>query len=428
MKTIYTFILLTFLAAITSSAATLLINGQIHTVSGEVISKGQILFEGDTIREVGKNLKRPEGVTVVDAKGAHVYPGLIASTTAMGLVEVNALRQTRDYNEVGSYTPDVFAWIAINPDSELLPVARANGITHFLPVPTGGTITGYSGVIASSGWTIEEMATKPLAALHLMWPRMSLRTQPRETFNDPSKWKPVADQKKDDEKQIREIHEFLGEARAYLKAKEAGEGYTETPAWEAMIPALKKELPVIVHADSKRQIESALQFGKKFDLRIVIAGGLEADRLTNELVEQDVPVIYEHTFSLPQSDEENYDHQFTAAQRLSKAGVKVAISMGNSGFDSALVRNLPYSAAQCVAYGLDPKEALKMITLNPAQILGVGDQLGSIEPGKNATFFLSSGDILDIRHNPTRMWINGKEVSLESRHTKLYKKYKARPQ
>ncbi len=415
---------------LTTSAysATLIKNAVIHTAAGSVINKGRILFDDGKITGVGKKLAAPEGATVIDAQGQHLYPGLIATTTSMGLVEINALRQTRDYSEVGSYTPDVFAWIAVNPDSELIPVARANGITHFVPVPSGGTITGFSGVIAASGWTIEDMAQKPLAALHLFWPSMTLRTLPKEASSNPSSWKSVADQKKDQNKRIRSIKDFIAEAHAYHAAITANpDEQKRVPAWDAMIPVLKKELPIIVHADRSRQLRAILEFAEDTDLRIILAGGLEADLHAEALAEADIPVIYEHTFTQPHKAELPFDHHFTAAQRLHKAGVKVIISMGNSGFDSGLLRNLPYSAAQHIAHGLDSETALQMITHAPAQALGIDDTLGTIEKGKQASFFLSSGDIFDIRHNPTRMWINGSEVSLESRHTKLYNRYKARP-
>ena len=407
-----------------SHAETILFrNATIHTVSGPVIPSGSIMVKNGRIVEIGEKLKdaRKRADKIVRLNGAHLYPGLIATTSSLGLVEINALRQTRDYREVGSYTPDVFSWVSVNPDSELIPVARANGISHFLAVPEGGTVPGVSGLMATAGWTVETMAVKPLAALHLAWPAM--------TISATSSRKP-ADQEKQARERVQKIDEFFNQAEAYAKAKEATpkDRFKSVPAWEPMIPFLKGDAPIIIHADKTATVKSAVEWaaGRNYQ-NVIIAGGRDAWRVAKLLAKHKTPVIYEATFDQPARDTDPYDIQFKAPEILRKAGATVAISMGTGSFATSNVRNLPYAAAQSIAFGMPEAEALKALTLIPAKLLGVGDRLGSIEKGKEATFIAVDGDIFDIRANVQRMWIAGKEVSLESRHTRLYEKYKARP-
>ena len=398
-------------------------NAKIHTVTDGVIPNGSILVEDGRITEIGERLKdaRKRADKIVRLKGAHLYPGLIAATSSLGLVEINALRQTRDYREVGSYTPDVFSWVSVNPDSELIPVARANGISHFLAVHEGGTVPGVSGLMATAGWTVENMAAKRLAALHVRWPGMSISAT--------SSRKPE-EQEKEANNRVRKIDEFFNQAEAYAKAKQArkDDRFKAVPAWEPMLPFLKGEAPMIIHADKLPTVRSAVTWAAERGYKnIVIAGARDAWRAAKLLAKHKTPVIYEATFDQPARDTDPYDIQFKAPEILRKAGVTVAISMGAGSFATSNVRNLPYTAAQSIAFGMPEAEALKSLTLSPAKILGLGDRLGSIEKGKEATFIAVDGDIFDIRSNVQRMWIAGEEVSLESRHTRLYEKYKARP-
>ena len=417
-------VLALLLQAFQTHAETILFrNATIHTVTDGVIPDASILVKDGTITEIGQNLKnaRKRADKIVRLNGAHLYPGLIASTSSLGLVEINALRQTRDYREVGSYTPDVFSWVSVNPDSELIPVARANGISHFLAVPEGGTVPGVSGLMATAGWTVENMAVKPLAALHVAWPGMSLSATGSR--------KP-ADQQKQAKERVQKIDEFFNQAEAYAKAKKATpkDRFKPVPAWEPMIPFLKGDAPIIIHAAQAPTVKSAAEWaaGRGYK-NTIIAGGRDAWRVAKTLAKHKTPVIYESTFDQPGRDFDPYDIQYKAPELLRQAGVTVAISMGAGSFATSNVRNLPYAAAQSIAFGMPEAEALKAITLTPARILGVGDRLGSIQKGKEATFIAVDGDIFDIRSNVQRMWIAGKEVSLESRHTRLYEKYKARP-
>lgn len=394
----------------------------VHTVSGATITNGQVLVRDGKIAAVGSSVPAAD-VKTVSLAGLHLYPGMIALNTDLGLAEIGAVRATVDVSEVGDYTPDVYSWLAVNPDSELLPVARANGVSHFEPVPQGAVLAGQSSLMALEGWTTEQMVVKKSIALHVFWPNAGLDTTTKEKSRNPVKWKSLEDQDKERKEKLRQLDDFFAEARAYAQAKAGAKDFQIVPAWEAMLPVVRGEIPVTIHADDGRQIRAAVTWATTNSVKLVLADGLDAWRVADLLATNRVPVVFSHVFSLPQRGEDNYDVQFRAAGILAKAGVKVAFSGGGG----SLVKNLPYTAAQAVAFGLSADEAVKAITLYPAQIAGVAERLGSIEVGKDATFFASTGDVLDIRSTVKHMWIGGKEVSLESRHTRLYEKYRNRP-
>ena len=419
-----------FCASWASAETILFTAASVHTVAGETYSPGQMLVKDGKIVEVGTTLKAG-AARRIDLKGLHLFPGVIAATSSLGLTEISAVRATQDTTEVGAYTPDVKSWLAVNPDSELLPVARANGITHFLAVPMGGIVTGQSGLIAMTGWTSEERTVKQPVALHLFWPDMNLDTTPKEQTKDKSKWKSLEDQAEERQKKLMEIDDFFQDAHAYARAKQAANDdkadFQKHPAWEAMLPFLRREIPLMIHADELRQIKSAVRWAGAHQYQMILAGGRDAGQAADLIATNKIPVIYESTFDQPARDSDAYDVHFQAPALLQRAGVKVIFAPGLGGMTAAHARNLPYAAAQAVAFGLPEAEALKGITLYPAQALGVAERLGSLEAGKEATFLAVDGNILDIRANVKRMWIAGQEVSLESRHTRLYEKYKNRP-
>lgn len=416
------------LAACQVEATTLLLtNATLHPASSPALTNAALLVRDGRIAAVGPAAAGPADVTV-DAAGLHLYPGLIAPVAALGLLEIDAVRATRDTTEVGEFTPDVYAWVAVHPDSELIPVARANGFTHAQATPLGGIVRGHSAVFALDGWTIEDVAVNKAAALHVTWPPFQVNLAPRHTAPRPEDWKSPEDQLKERDRRVKAIDDFFSDAEAYAKAKTAGgEGFAIVPAWEAMLPALRGEVPLFLHADELRQIRSAVEWAARRKYRAVLAGGRDAWRCAELLATHQIPVVFEHVFTLPARDEDPYDVHFAAPAALAQAGVRVAFSDGTDRFGASNIRNLPYAAAQAAAFGLPADEALRGLTLYPAQALGVADRLGSLEPGKEATFFLADGDILDIRTNVKRLWIAGREVSLESRHTRLYERYRQRP-
>ena len=403
----------------------------VHTVANGTITNGAVLVESNHITGVynftngsSVHLSVPSDATFINLHGQHLYPGLIAPNSALGLSEIDAIRATQDATETGEgFTPEVESWIAVNPDSEMLPVARANGIAYFEPVPQGKIVSGQSALLAMDGWTWEQMLVKKSVALHVFWPQLALDTTPKERSGDSSKWKSLEDQDKEHRKKLRELDDFFAEARAYAKARASAKPPEKIPSWEAMLPFLRGDAPLVIHADEVRQIKSAVNWAATNQFKAVLAGGRDAWMAAGLLATNKVPVIYEHIFSQPSRDTEPYDAHFAAPEVLRKAGVTVMFSIGGA----TATRNLPYSAAQAIAFGLPEDDALKGLTLYPAQIFGLAERLGSIEVGKDATLFVCDGNIFDLRANVKRMWIAGKEINLENRHTRLYEKYKNRP-
>lgn len=394
-----------------------LVNGTVHTVSGAVLENATVLFENGKITGLGNDVRVAPGVERIDISGKHVYPSLIDANTTLGLVEIGSVRATRDLAETGSINPNVRAEAALNPDSELLPVARANGVALALSVPQGGIISGTSAFIMLDGWTWEQLTLKAPVGLHLNWPALTIRQSP---FFQQSE----EEQRKRMNENLQKIRESFAEARAYKKAKEAeqqkGVPYHATDSrWEAMIPVLEKQVPVFVNAREIKQIQSAVQWATEEDVKLVIVGGNDAWRVADLLKAKDIPVVYGPIHDTPNRRWEGYDTPFTAPLKLQQAGVRFCIA----DFDDSNVRNLPYQAATAAAYGLPKEEALKAITLYPAQILGVADRVGSLEAGKEATFFVSNGDPLEIKTQVEQLFIQGRKIDLGNKHRALYEKY-----
>lgn len=397
-----------------------LVGGTIHTITNGTIENGIVLFDKGKIVAVGKDVNIPKDAEIIDVKGKHVYPGLINAFTTIGLIEIGAVRATRDVTEVGLVNPNVRAEVAFNPDSEHPPVTRANGITMALVVPTGELIAGQSALMMLDGWTWEEMTLKAPVGLHIYWPRM---VQPTRGFaftrQNPEELR------KEVEKRLQLIRETFSKAKAYKKAKEAeaqkGIPYHDTDLkYEAMIPVIEGKVPVFVHANSSKEILSAIEWAESEGVKIVIVGGEDSWKVADVLRNKNIPVILTNIHRLPSGLDSDYDEPFTTAYKLYKAGVKFCIG-GEGGYYNE--RNLPYQAATCAAFGLPRDEALKAITIYPAEILGVADRVGSIEPGKDATLIVTTGDPLEIPTQVVYEFIQGRKVDLTNRQVKLYEKY-----
>jgi len=396
-----------------------LVGGTIHTITQGTIENGVVLFDKGKIIAVGKNVNIPKDAEIINISGKHVYPGLINAFTTVGLIEIGAVRATRDVTEVGLINPNVRAEVAFNPDSEHPPVTRANGITTVLVVPTGELIAGQSALMMLDGWTWEEMTLKAPVGLHIYWPRMIPPSTVRFSRQSPEELK------KETERRLQLIRETFQKARAYKKAKESeaqkGIPYHETDLkYEAMIPVLEGKVPVFVHANSSKEILSAIEWAESEKVKIVIVGGSDAWKVADVLKNKNIPVILTNIHRLPSTRDSEYDEPFTVAYKLYKAGVKFCIG-GEGGYYNE--RNLPYQAATCAAFGLPKDEALKAITIYPAEILGVADKVGSIEPGKDATLIVTTGDPLEIPTQVVYEFIHGRKVDLTNRQTKLYEKY-----
>jgi len=403
-----------------------IIGATIHPVSGADIEKGTIVFQKGIITAVGVQANVPQGAEIINGSGKHVYPGLISADTYIGLIEIGAVRATNDRTETGRINPNVRAEAAFNPESELIPVARANGITMIVTAPSGGLITGTSALMIMDGWTWEEMTFKAPAALNVNWPTMVISRAPRMR-------KTEEEQKKDREKAIQELADAFRDARAYLTAKKSeqqkGVPYHDVDMrWEAMIPVLEGKVPVVVWANEIQQIQAAVAWAEQEKVKLIIGGGADAWRIAEILSQKKIPVLVGGTHRLPFHRFDEYDDAFTLPVKLQMAGVQFAII---SKDEAPHERNLPYHAATAAAYGLPKEEALKAITLYPAQIFGVADRVGSLEVGKDATLILTSGpeefgagDPLEITSQVDMEFIQGRKIDLTSRHTMLYEKYK----
>jgi imidazolonepropionase-like amidohydrolase len=395
-----------------------LVGGTVHTVSGAVLPGATLLFDEGRISAIGVNLSLPADAEVVDVTGKEVYPGMISAFSNIGLLEVSAVRASRDLWEVGDIKPNVRVASAINPDSELLPVARTNGVTTAHVVPQGGLIAGTSAVVHLDGWTTEDMMVETPAGIYVNWPSMDID-------NWPEAEKKVEEQKKERDRRIQVLRDAFAQARAYTNARQAGSeaGHDSDLRWEAMIPVVEGRIPVFLFAYELRQIEAAVDWAEEEGISMVLVGGRDAWRVAALLAERDIAVIITNIFTLPARRWEAYDTSYTNALKLHQAGVRFCIA-NSKGASSE--RNLPYEAAMAAAFGLPREQALRAVTLYPAQILGVDDRLGSLEVGKEATLIVTDGDPLEITTQVERAFIRGRAVDLGSRHTQLYDKYRTK--
>ncbi len=399
-------------------------NARIVTVSGAVIENGTIIIQDGKIAAVGANLSVPANAEKIDGKGLSVYPGMIDAGTTLGLAEIplggNA---TVDVAEVGDMNANAKAITGINPHSSHVNVTRVNGITTVLSYPTGGTIAGQSAVINLWGATQADMAVVPTFSLVINFPRIATFGgfgQPQLEFSEAVKRR---DQRLEDLKKIFKDAESYGRVwDAYNKDKSLPSPTVDLKL-EAMIPYIRGEKPVIFTAERERDIRGVIKFVEDTKVKGIILGGQEAWKAADGLKKNNIAVIYTNIYNLPVRDDDAYDYLFEAPSKLQQAGVRFAISTGDGG---AEVRDLPYHAGLASAYGLSKDEALKSVTLYPAQILGIADRLGSIEQGKIANIVVTDGDLLEPRTNIKYLFINGRLIPLTSRHTELYEQFKDR--
>jgi imidazolonepropionase-like amidohydrolase len=407
---------------------------RIVTLAGAPIERGTIVVENGRIKAVGANVTVPAGIEVLKADGLEVYPGLFDSVSELGLTEIGSINATNDITELGAYNPQLVSATAIHPPSEHIPVARANGITHALSVPgltsrllgDGPVMGGQASAIHLNGWTVEEMLIRRSVVLSVNWPElMPAGRGGGGGFAAQRRQRSFTEAKQEYERKIRELEEWIERARRYQQVTEKAPGtrIDRDLKLEALAPVIKGELPLLVNANAERDIKNAIEFADKHGLKLIIAGGADAYRVTDLLAKKNVPVILGPVQALPSREDEPYDIRNTTPGALAKAGVKFALATFNSS-DS---RTLPYEIGNAVSYGLAKDEALKAITLYPAQILGLADQLGSLEPGKVANLIVTNGDPLEIRTEVRYVFINGQPTSLENKHRQSYEKYRARP-
>jgi imidazolonepropionase-like amidohydrolase len=405
--------------------------GKVFTLAGPAIENGTVLIRDGKIAAVGAGIAIPSDAQVIDANGLEVYPGMFDPVTQIGLNEVSAVSATVDVSELGDYNPELIAATAVNPASAHIPITRASGITEVIAAPgtsgfdlqSGGLIEGQASAFNLAGWTMDEMQINRSVAMVINWPSIQTRTFDFATFS--IKEKPYADVKKEYDKSVNALGDWMDRARHYAQAKEKGSPalYERDLKLEALVPVVERKLPVLVIADEARDIRNAVDFCTKQNLRMILGSGAEAWKVKELLKEKKIPVVLGPTNRLPEQEDTPYDKPYTEPSELFAAGIPIAFS----SFGTAFSRRLPQYAGTAVAYGLPHDEALKAVMLNAAQIFGLADQLGTLEPGKLANVIVTNGDPLELQTQVRFLFIKGKLTSTDNKHRELYEQYRKRP-
>ena len=383
----------------------------------------------DRIEAVGAGVNVPAGAQEIDARGLTVYPGMIDLGTAMGLIEVpQGANATVDVAEVGEMNPNAQAFYGINPHSAHIAVTRVNGVTSVLSSPQGGIVSGQAALINLLGSSPREMAVTQSAALVINYPRAAGAGGGFGGFPQPTPNPAEAATARD--RQVETLRKLLGDAEAYGRAMDAaardGSGVPRPDAdvkLASLVPFVRGERPVVFRADREAEMRAVVRFAEEMKLKPVILGGNEAWKIAAFLKEHNVPLILTGVLDLPAREDDFYDVMYENAAKLQQAGVRFCISTGDTG---AGVRDLPYQAGMAASFGLPRAEAIKAVTLYPAQIMNAGNLMGSIEPGKLANLVVTDGDLLEARTHVRHLFINGRQVPLNSRHTELYEQFKNR--
>lgn len=397
-----------------SNKAIIIMNATAHIGNGQVIENSIILIENGKISEIADattvNMALPDG-EIIKASGMHVYPGIIACNTTLGLVEIDAVKASDDDTEIGTMNPHIRSLIAYNAESRVVETMRPNGVLIAQIVPRGGRISGQSSVVQMDAWNYEDAAVRVSDGVHINWPRTFTRSG---TWYEPG---PTIPSKKYEE-QVTELEQFIAAAKGYT-----GTGKQDLK-YAALKPALSGTTTVYIHVNGEKSIRDVLGFIKEHELKkVVLVGAQGAQNLTSQLVAMHIPVLAGRVHDLPARADEDYDMPYKFPKLLSDAGVMVALE--NSGdMERHQARNFPFYAGTIVGYGMDAEKALQLVTLNAATVLGIEKDYGSLEKGKSATLFISKGNALDMRGNQlTRAFIDGRDISLNTRQKDLSDRY-----
>ena len=400
------------------SRSLLILGATAHLGTGDVMEDCAVGFRDGKIDYVGRSFQvnRQKYDDIVDATGQHLYPGFIVTNTTLGLQEIGAVRATQDQYEVGTFRPNVRSVIAFNTDSEIPPTVRTNGVLMGQITPRGGVVSGSSGVVHFDGWNWEDAAMVMVDGVHLNWPSTHHRHS--------SDGKVDIQRRKTYDQQKHEIERFFGEAQAYAAAPR---GSVTDVRHEGMRGLFDGSLCLYVHTNDARAITEAVHFKRDLGIeRMAIVGGYDAYLVADLLRENDVAVMLQSVHSLPRFADDDVDLPFKLPKLLMDEGLTVALQV-DKRMTEMNSRNLPFYAGTARAYGLTEEQAIQALTRNPARILGVDDQVGTLERGKVATMFLSEGDALDMRTNSlTHAWIEGRYIDLDNRQRQLYRKFQTK--
>jgi imidazolonepropionase-like amidohydrolase len=397
-------------APASGKASSILFRGaDIHVGNGKVISSGVLLMRDGKIVYAGNDeTEAGKADSTIDCKGMHIYPGLIAANTIMGLSEIEAARATNDFNEVGNFNPGTRSLIAYNTDSKVSPTVRSNGVMLIEAVPQGGIISGTSSVMCMDGWNWEDAVYASDIGVHMNWPGSRVYLSGEESENR---------QRENYEKRLRLLEQFMKDAQSYCKS---GQPAVTNTHFEAMREVFSGKKKLFIHASYVKDIVNSINYISGYNITPVLVEAQDAWMVTDLLREKKVSVILGRSHSLPAREDEDIDQPFKTPAILKQAGIPYCISV--DGFWQ--VRNLSYNAGTAAAHGLGKEEALSAITLHAAGILGIAERCGSLEPGKDANILLTEGDILDMKSSRVkRAWLRGMPVSLDNIQEQLYRKY-----
>jgi imidazolonepropionase-like amidohydrolase len=401
---------------------TFVTNGTIHVGNGTVIENGTIVISNGKITSVGAGASSPGSDTrVIDAKGKHVYPGLILANTDIGLKEIaNGVRASNDHTELGEFNSNIRAITAYNTDSRVMAVLRSNGILLASVAPQGGSVSGSSTIVQLDAWNWEDAAYQMDAGMHITLPSFISRGGGRRFGGFPGfPGAGGADAGKSALEKVEEIKSFFRQAKAYIQEPVHSNVNLKL---EAMRPLIEKKQKLFVHGDQIKQMLIAIDFAKEFGVDVVIVGGSESFQIADLLKANNISVILDQCLNLPATEDDDIDQPFKTPAALQKAGVLYCISDDDA---NTRYRNLSYNAGIAATFGLTKEEALSAITLNAAKILGVEGKTGSIEVGKDANIVVSEGDLLDMKSSTvTDALIQGRQINLDNKQKQLYERYK----
>jgi len=390
----------------------------VHTVSGPVLENATVVIGDDgLIAAVGVGIDVPAGARRVDLTGHRLYPGLLNLSTMLGIWEIRDVQSTRDESELGRINPNLRPEVAFNPASELLPVARADGVLAFLTYPTSGLITGTAALATTGGRYPESMVVRAPVAMVINWPSMRLAHGSEDGLSG---------QRDERLARIEELDRALDDAAGYRSRRAADDDEPVDVKWEAMRPVLEGTLPVLARTWNGPRVRAALDWTEERELDLILAASRDLVPFADELAARGVPVILDGLLLGGPPSDGPFDALMTQPARLHEAGVRIAFGTGMSPYGTYNARQLPDLAGRAVGHGLPRDAAVRALTLDAAIIAGVGDRLGSIEVGKEATLIATDGDVLEIRTHVTHAWIAGREQSLETKHTRLYDAYRSR--
>ena len=393
----------------------LLKNATVHTITQGVKANTDVHIVDGKIANVGANLTASASTTVMDCSDHHIYPGFIDGGTRLGLSEVSSVSLTNDYNEIGDVIPHMQALTAVNPNSVAIPVTRVSGVTTVIVAPSGGIFPGTASLINLNGYTPAQMAAG-FEGVVMNFPASGKRGRRDRRSEE--------EIKKANEKATKQIDDLWKEVATYHKIDSASAGkanakMTYQPEMATLVKVFRGEIPLMINVNKDKDIEAALKWIEKKKVKAILVGVSEGYRVADKIAKAGVPVITGPVQAIPGRSEERYDVAYANAGVMSKAGVKVALRTA----DTENVRNLPFHAGFAAAYGMGQEEALKAITINSAEIFGLGDMYGSIEAGKVANLFVSTGDPFEMKSRIVHLFIKGWNVPTESRHTLLYNEF-----